>query len=165
MQLWDNVSQISIPHTPVLVHGNPSLCMSDIDDLRRHVFDNESSETVIGGGNSLVGECEVYIYMYIFYIYLYMYIHMVFRPRQLVTQVRTEAKFNFSQWRDDAGTKLDKKLQKRDRIHLPRIRVILRSSRLYQNRSVDDHLPSFSSRYSAKIGNGFSVPTTLSSLW
>ncbi|XP_065844134.1 uncharacterized protein [Oscarella lobularis] len=58
MQLWDNVSQISIPHTPVLVHGNPSLCMSDIDDLRRHVFDNESSETVIGGGNSLVGECN-----------------------------------------------------------------------------------------------------------
>ncbi|XP_065843779.1 putative molluscan insulin-related peptide(s) receptor isoform X2 [Oscarella lobularis] len=58
MQLWDNVSQISIRHTPVLVHGNPSLCMSDYNDLRRHVFDNGSSETVIGGGNSLVGECN-----------------------------------------------------------------------------------------------------------
>ncbi|XP_065843772.1 insulin receptor-like [Oscarella lobularis] len=58
VRLWNNVSQISIRHTPVLVHGNPFLCMSDIDDLRPHVFGNESSETVIGGGNSLFGECN-----------------------------------------------------------------------------------------------------------
>ena len=75
MQLWDNVSQISIRHTPVLVHGNPSLCMSDYNDLRRHVFDNGSSETVIGGGNSLVGECEVfclqtYVYTYVWFVVL-----------------------------------------------------------------------------------------------
>ena len=90
---------------------------------------------------------------------------MVCRPRQLVTRVRTEAKFNFSKWRDDAGTKLDEKLRKRDRIHLPRIRVILRGSQLYHNRRVDDNMSSFSARYSAKIGSGFSVPTALSSRW
>ncbi|XP_065843562.1 insulin receptor-like isoform X2 [Oscarella lobularis] len=55
MHLWEHARLIDVNDTAAFIHGNPFLCQWDYEMLTKSVF---RRRTHLGGGNSLVGQCN-----------------------------------------------------------------------------------------------------------